>query len=380
MALKFKGSIAILIILFNVNVSFAKKGGSKLEVVVIRDTSISRSEKKAILILPGLGDGKKQREAQIQAFSTPDYDLFIPDYIDKESFDATYSKFCDFHKDQQLGEYKELHVFAYILGTWTINTFIASNGTANIKSIVYDRSPMQERAPIIIVENIPRIAKMMFGQLPKDLSEMPYPTIDAQNVNIGIMVESKATMIIRHFKEETLAKGSLDWGAIDYQQDHDDLIYLHLDHDEMYLELGCFKSDLLTFFEKGHFTAKAQRNWYNWDAFEKLPKIKKRLVKYNEDFIGEWESEKFYSENKGDSVFNSISFQKEASHIHYHKTKATSENETSSTEKGNAKVDKKGTVIQFSATGNVIPLNQAPTKEADGRISIRLNAIKYYKK
>ncbi|MFT6501009.1 MAG: hypothetical protein ACJASQ_001119 [Crocinitomicaceae bacterium] len=378
--LKLKGAFLILFVLLNSNSSFAKGAKSKLEVIIIQDPSIDRSKKEAIIVLPGLGDGKKQRKAQKETFNVPGYDLFIPDYIDKESFDATYSKFIDFHKDQKLGEYKKLHVFSYILGSWTINTFVNKNGIQNIRSIVYDRSPMQERAPIIIVENIPRIAKMMFGALPKDLSLMPYPTIDTQNVNIGIIVEGKATGIMRHFKEETIAKGAYDWGNIDYNQNYDDLMYTHLNHNEMYLQLDYFASHMTNFFETGSFLMHAQRKWYGWESFEKLPKIKKSLVKYNPEFIGKWESETFYNTQLEDSAVHKISIQLETSKIEYNKTELNRAYQSNIVESGSVKVDKNGTVIQFSRVGNILPLNQEPKEEANGKISMIVNNIKYFKK
>lgn len=378
--LKLKGVFLILFVLLNSNSSFAKSAKSKLEVIIIQDHSIDRSQKEAIIVLPGLGDGKKQRKAQKETFNVPGYDLFIPDYIDKASFDATYSKFIDFHKDQKLGEYKKLHVFSYILGSWTINTFINKNGIQNIRSIVYDRSPMQERAPIIIVENIPRIAKMMFGALPKDLSLMPYPTIDTQNVNIGIIVEGKATGIMRHFKEETIAKGAYDWGNIDYKQDHDDLMYTHLDHGQMYLQLDYFVSHMTNFFETGAFLIHAQRNWYGWESFEKLPKIKKSLVKCNTNFIGKWESETFYNAQLEDSAVHKIDIQLETSKIEYNVLDLKKAYQPYSMESGSVRVDKDATVVQFSQFGNILPLNQEPKEESDGRTSMIVNNIRYFKK
>ena len=73
------------------------------EVIIIHERGIPRSEKEAILILPGLGDSKKGRKAQANQFGTVSYDLFIPNYIDRDSYENTQKNLADFYEEQKLG-------------------------------------------------------------------------------------------------------------------------------------------------------------------------------------------------------------------------------------------------------------------------------------
>lgn len=241
----------------------------KPSVIVINDSTISRLEKEALIILPGLGDSKKGRKHQFNYFKNKGFDLFIPDYIDKISFDSTVNKFTQFYNEQHLEEYKKVHVFSYILGSWVVNTFINKNGIGNISTIIYDRSPLQERAPAIVVENIPRIGKLVSGEVIKELSGKPYPPIVKGGVKIGIIVESKATPLMRHFKKETIAKGIINWEELDFNQDHDDLIFTRLNHDEMYITFDEIGPDILHFLKKGRFKKDTRRKWFGWDPFLK---------------------------------------------------------------------------------------------------------------
>ncbi len=370
----------LLILLFCGSFGLQVSAKKSKHIICIEDASIALSEKEAVVILPGLGDGKKQRKCQQEFFCGQGFDVYIPDYINEESFDATYNEFVDFHAEHQLGSYKKLHVFAYILGTWTINTYIQKNGKGNIASIVYDRSPMQELAPILIVENIPRIAKFMFGKLPEDLSKMPYPAIDTSGLQVGIMVESKATAILRHYEDKAKEKFTFDWGNIDYKQAYDDLMYTYLNHDEMYTRVDVFGNYALHFFKEGSFGNSARRNWYGWDSFEKLPKIKKSLLKKQPDFEGVWKSESFTRNGTEDSVYNYISIDHERSFIE--KNIPSGQHpvfpSTESFEPEPAvKTDKKNRFIQFYESGDVFPIQQLPEKKSEGKWFYIIDGVRY---
>ncbi|MCH2224188.1 MAG: hypothetical protein MK066_05410 [Crocinitomicaceae bacterium] len=254
------------------NQSHAKK---RKEVIVIHEPDSSRSTKEALLILPGLGDNNKGRKSQKKFFEQTEYDLFIPDYIAQESFDSTLLKFEHFFTDQKLDEYKKLHVFSYILGSWVINSFILKNGKQNISDIVYDRSPLQERIPIVLVENIPRIANFVSGPVLKDFSSIPYPTISEKSIRIGVLIESKATSLAKHFKDEIVAKGPIKWAHPNLNQNYNDSLYTRLNHDEMYYTFEEVGNDILHFFRLGFFTKNARRNCFDWDPWLKFKKEKK---------------------------------------------------------------------------------------------------------
>ncbi|GAB5417077.1 MAG: hypothetical protein Crog4KO_19430 [Crocinitomicaceae bacterium] len=372
----------LLVFLFCASFGLQVSAKKSKHIICIEDASIALSEKEAIVILPGLGDGKKQRKIQQEFFCGQGFDIYIPDYINEESFDATYNEFSDFHAEHQLGSYKKLHVFAYILGTWTINTYIQKNGKGNIASIVYDRSPMQELAPILIVENIPGIAKFLFGKLPEDLSKMPYPVIDTLGLKIGIMVESKATKILRHYEDKAKEKFTFNWGNIDYKQAYDDLMYTYLNHDEMYTRVDVFGNYALHFFKEGSFGNSARRNWYGWNSFEKLPKIKKSALKKQPALKGIWKSENFTRSSPEDSVYNYISIDNERSFIQ--KNIPSDQHpifpRTESFGPGHlVKTDKKSRFIQFYEGGDVFPVQQLPEQNKQGSWSLELDEVRYQK-
>jgi hypothetical protein len=349
-------------------------------IICIENTNKPVSEKEAIVILPGLGDGRKQRKHQQDFFCKQGFDVFIPDYIDKDGFDATYHHFEDFHSHYQLGAYQKLHVFSYILGSWTINTFIKKNGIGNIHSIVYDRSPMQELAPELIVENIPLIAKILFGKLPEDLTHMPYPSIDTSGVRIGIIVEGKATPVLRFYEKKAKQKRDFNWDEIDYQQTHHDLMYTYLNHDEMYLNLGVFGNNALHFFKHGSFGLKARRNWYGWDSFEKLPKLNTEAWK-DATLHGLWHSERFYSPIIDDSVRNIIGFTPGGySQFFLTKEMATSEVGFSPDSRFTPiKINRKKTVFRHRKNDDVHRINQLPKQDNQGRWFLIVDERIYWK-
>lgn len=240
-----------------------------LEVIVIHDIDKPRSEKKALIILPGLGDSKKGRKAQKSYFENIGYDLFIPDYIDRDSYEGTILKFSSFYDNQHLNEYREVHVFSYILGTWVINNYISTHGRKNFTSIVYDRSPLQERAPRVIAEKIPGIGKMAAGPVVLDFNGRQYPPMVSAEINAGIIVESKATLLIRFFKKTTKSYGPIDWENLNYNQKHKDLIFSRLTHKEIYTRFDVIGPDIIHFFKNGSFTKDAKRDAFDWDPYEK---------------------------------------------------------------------------------------------------------------
>lgn len=239
------------------------------DVVVIHQPEKPRSEKQAILLIPGLDETNKGRKAMEAYFSALEYDLFIPDYVDEDSFEGSVANFKHFFEQQNLSEYQSIHVVSYILGSWVLNRYISDAGPGNIKTIVYDRSPLQERAALIATENIPLLARIAIGDVVEDFSRLPYTPIDQGDIHIGILVESKATPLIRFFKKKTLEKGEIQWTDLDLRQSHDDRIFIPLNHEEMYFEFELLGPEILYFIKHSTFTSSAQRTWYNWDPFEK---------------------------------------------------------------------------------------------------------------
>lgn len=238
-------------------------------IIVEHQPNIAKSEKEALLILPGFSDSKKKRKKQKAFFEKLGYDLYIPDYHSRTSFALIVANLEAFYEGEGLGEYKKVHVFSYIIGSWAINTFIEQNGQKNIKTIIYDRSPLQERAPEIVVKEIPLIGEIRKGKVLADFSKIPYPVMERDSINIGIIVESKATKLMKFFRKKIFGYGPIRWDATSFQQRFDDLIYTPLNHTQMYTRFDIIGPDIIHFLEHGQFRKATRRIPYTWDFFEK---------------------------------------------------------------------------------------------------------------
>lgn len=171
------------------------------ERIHIYDATKAASDKEAILILPGFGSRSHGTKAQADFFFKKGYDVFIPDYIARNSINDCVINLDKFISKYKLRDYKKIHVFSYIVGSWTLNQWLIQNPKNNITSIVYDRSPLQERAPYALVKDFPCIIKILAGNIMKEFSKTPYPPITKQKISVGIMIESKATKLIRKHKK-----------------------------------------------------------------------------------------------------------------------------------------------------------------------------------
>lgn len=240
---------------------------SSKDIIVIHEPHKDKAAKEALLILPGFGDKRRTRKIQKCFFSQYPYDLYIPDYHDRKSYRQTIENLQQFYEQQELDKYQKVHVFVYILGSWVINEFIQQEGRKNIHTIIYNRSPLQERAPRVVVDKIPRLAKLSKGQLLFDFKEAPYLPMTNDSIKVGIIIENKATKLIKLFKKTALSYGPVSWTAAGKQQQHDDLMHVYLDHNEMYRKFDVIGADIIYFLENGRFTSSAKRERYELDAF-----------------------------------------------------------------------------------------------------------------
>jgi hypothetical protein len=189
-----------------------------VDVIIKHDPSVPKSQKEAMLILPGLEDGPKGREQLKERFGQRQYDLYISDFHDRGSFDGTVRNLKEFYQGKKLDQYPKVHVFSFILGSWALNAFINENGPHNITSIVYDRSPLQERAPWYVRDHLCLPGRMAKGKIVLDLGETPYPVIEPGDIRVGILVESYATWFVKLFPQGIMSCGPITWDNLDFQQ------------------------------------------------------------------------------------------------------------------------------------------------------------------
>lgn len=252
----------LLILYFFSTLTLAAK-----ERIYITNISKERNEKEAILILPGFGSKMFGTKDIADFFFYKNYDVFIPDYISRESILDCVDNLNAFMGKYNLLEYKKIHVFAYILGSWTLNRWMERHPENNISSIVYDRSPLQERAPYALVKDMPLLIRLVSGKIMKEFAGWPYPSIIRRDIKIGILIESKATKLIRKHKRSALEPGEIKWDVADLQQEYNDFFYTPLNHDDMYTRFDVFGNEILYFFLKGRFTEDARRIPYEEDPF-----------------------------------------------------------------------------------------------------------------
>lgn len=228
--------------------------------IVHIDASKPASEKKALLILPGFGSiahGVKHIEAY---YKDRGYDLFIPDYISRKSVAKCTANLDDFLKEYRLDEYKELHVLSYLIGAWSFNDWLKTSELNNLKTIVYDRSPLQERAPYVLVKDVPFLARIVGGRAIKDMSDIPYPTVQhSSQVKVGLLIETIPTKLIIRHKESAYALGPLSWEVEDLNQPHSDYIFIPYNHDDLYEEFESAGREVMYFFKNGEFSPQASK-------------------------------------------------------------------------------------------------------------------------
>ncbi|MAO71932.1 MAG: hypothetical protein CMD02_05430 [Flavobacteriales bacterium] len=255
----------VLIVFFTIS-SFSQ------DLFIVNDSK-EKSEKLALVILNGFGDSKKNRKKQKEFFENKGYDLFIPEYIERKSINKSIETFSLFYENQELYNYKEVKFLCYIIGGYVLNQYIEKNGKGNISTIIYDRSPTQERAPQTAVKKLPFISKLIYGKVLKDFSLKEKGGLsEDRGLSIGVIIENKATKLMRYYKKTADSYGEYNYNAQSIEPNLDDWFHTFLDHDQMYVRFDIIGEEILYFLNNGVFTQNARRIPYEWDPFQKLKK------------------------------------------------------------------------------------------------------------
>jgi hypothetical protein len=228
----------------------------------------------ALLILPGFGYGRHDAAgfASIERdASAAGIDVYVAKYLTRTGLDTSRESLESFIRAERLDRYERLHVFAFIAGAWTINPAIVRDAAPNLASIVYDRSPYQERAPRIAVEDLPLLAWLRYGSTIFDVARTAYPPVAAPALRIALLVETKPTTFIRHHAREAAAGGPFDAACGAFRQRYDDCAYLPLSHDQMYSRFADVWPDVKAFIRVGRFTDGAIRTAPSASALSLAP-------------------------------------------------------------------------------------------------------------
>lgn len=234
--------------------------------------SVQRSTQEALLILPGFGSKLYGTRHIHKAFKDCEYELFIPRYISRKSVKESVKILEKFIADNHLMQYKKLHILSYIFGSWAINLWIQKNGKGNIKTIIYDRSPLQERADYVMIEKIPGITHLLFGNTLDEFLNFPYPEINEPELIKGLFIETYATKLINKYKDKSAELGPYNFQPEAFGPDFTDYCYLPLNHDEMYQKTDVFSNEVLQFIRLHRFSSEIKKQGPVPDPFVKFAK------------------------------------------------------------------------------------------------------------
>jgi hypothetical protein len=224
------------------------------------DDSRPVNEKTALMIMNGFGGAKAACKKQMAFWQEQGMDVFIPDVLLRRSLELSSEAFDAFVENYGISAYAEVRVICYIAGAFLLHTHLESHELLNLKSIIYDRSPTQERAPQAVMEAIPALGMLRLGKVLRDLSVVTWPNPpSSKNIHKGLVIENRATKLMRSLEDECRSMGPLeyDWHAIDSSAA--DAFHVALDHNMMYRRWDVLGDACLYFFAHGLFPSDLPR-------------------------------------------------------------------------------------------------------------------------
>lgn len=221
-----------------------------------------RVHAEAFLVLPGFGYGRageRTFESLRPVLAEEGIDLYVARYLTRSGLESGREKLDRFIRDNRLDRYERLHVFAFLVGAWTINPLLEQQLPSNLASVVYDRSPFQERAPAIAVDKLRVFAWLRYGSTIFDLARTPYPSVTSSHVKVGLIVEAVPTSFITGHAQAAQAYGPFAFGCGDLHQRYDDCGYVALNHNDLYGRFNEVWPELRAFIRDGRFTSTMNR-------------------------------------------------------------------------------------------------------------------------
>ena len=150
-------------------------------------------------------------------------------------------------------------IFAFIAGAWTFNPLAETQTLPNLATVIYDRSPFQERAPRIAAEKLHFLTWVRYGSPVFDVARTPYVPLAVPGVKVGLLVETQPTSFIKQHEETARGYGAFRFECDAFMQRHEDCIYVPMSHDELYRRFTEVWPELLAFIRTGRFSSAASR-------------------------------------------------------------------------------------------------------------------------
>jgi hypothetical protein len=219
-------------------------------------------KRDALLVLPGFGygrSGEKTLRSLAASMARDGVDLYVPTYVTRSGLAASRAKLKRFIRDNRLDRYERLHVFAFLAGGWTLNPLLERQPLPNLASVIYDRSPFQERAPKIATTRLHFLTWLRYGSTVFDVARTPYLALESPEVKVALMVETSPTSFIRRYADAAREEGPFAFGCGSFLQRYDDCLYLPLNHNEVYARFAEVWPEVNTFIRTGHFSDAANR-------------------------------------------------------------------------------------------------------------------------
>ncbi|MGH9308450.1 MAG: hypothetical protein ACRD1U_03705 [Vicinamibacterales bacterium] len=222
----------------------------------------SKPPADALLVLPGFGydrAGERAVRSLAPSLASEGIDLYLPTFVSRSGLGESRERLERFIRENRLNHYERLHVFAFIAGGWTFNPLAEAGVTPNLSTVVYDRSPYQERAPRIAVQKLPLLTWIRHGPVISDMARTPYAPLTERHVRVGLAVETVPTSFIKRFAGSARRLGPYDFACDAFGQRHDDCMYVAMNHDEVYARFGDLWPEVRAFIRTGRFTSSAIR-------------------------------------------------------------------------------------------------------------------------
>jgi len=230
--------------------------------IVRPSISPATPNRDALLVLPGFGYGRageKALRSLAASMAREGVDLYVPTYVTRSGLASSRAKLERFIRDNRLDRYERLHVFAFLAGGWTLNPLIERQPLPNLATVIYDRSPFQERAPRIATTRLHFLTWLRYGSTVFDVARTPYRPFESPEVKVALMVETAPTSFIRRYADAAREDGPFAFGCGSFLQRYDDCLYLPLNHNEVYARFAEVWPEVNTFIRRGRFSDAASR-------------------------------------------------------------------------------------------------------------------------
>ena len=226
-------------------------------------------DRDALLVVPGFGyssAGEDALRSLAPSMAADGIDLFVPKFISRSGLDASRRNLQRFIIEHQIDQYHRVHVFAFLAGAWTLNPLVAAGALPHLATVVYDRSPYQERAPRIADDHLHFLTLLRYGSPVFDLAKTPYPPLVTSAARVALVIETIPTKFIRAHEQAARSYGPFRFDCDAFGQPYDDCQYVAMSHDEIYTHFAAIWPEVRTFIRGGHFTETANRATPQADA------------------------------------------------------------------------------------------------------------------